>query len=327
MNEPVRIGFIGCGGNARGHMHRLKELEGARIVGVCDLVEAAAASAAERTGSTAYTDHRRLLERDDLDAVYLSLPVFAHGQPEFDVIERGLPFLVEKPVARDMDTAREVAARVAKAGLLTAAGYQLRYAGTVDTARRELAGKRIGLVVGRYWSDTGIGDPKAWLRQMARSGGQLLEQATHTIDMMRYLVGEVSEVYCAAASQVLKDIDCPDFTSAAIKFENGAVGSLSTSWASSIGWNNTNVIELMYENSMLRWTYDRLDIHRDGKAEESTGASPDLDEVFVRAVRTNNPGLILSPYADAVRSLAISLALNQSAAEDRPVRLSELLGN
>lgn len=324
MEDAVNVGFIGCGGNARGHMKNLLEVPDARLVGVCDVVEELARKAAEETGAEAYTDHRRLLDRKDLHAVYISIPVFAHGQPELDTIERGLPFLVEKPVAIDMGTAREIEAKVKARGLLTAVGYQLRYAGTVDLAREILAGKRLGLATGKYWCDSGAGDPSRWLRQMGKSGGQLVEQATHTIDMMRYLAGEISEVYCASTNQVLKEIDCPDFSAVSLRFENGAVGSLTTSWACAQGWSNTNVVDLLYEDSLLNWTYGKLTVYRNGKAEELTQAGPGIDAVFVNAVKTGDGSAVRSSYSDGLVSLAASLAMNQSAREDRPVKVSEV---
>ena len=106
--QEVRIGFIGCGGNANGHMQRLSNLEGVRIVGTCDVQEERAQNAAESYNAQPYTNHNLMLERDDLDGIYLSLPVFAHGTPEMDVIERELPFLVEKPVAVNMEIACQV---------------------------------------------------------------------------------------------------------------------------------------------------------------------------------------------------------------------------
>lgn len=324
MTETVNLGFIGCGGNARGHMKAVQDIPGAKIVGVCDTVEALARQAADMTGAEAYADHRRLLERTDLHAVCISIPVFAHGQPEFDVIERGLPFLVEKPVAIEMGLAREIEARVRQRGLLTAVGYQLRYGGTVDIARETLSGQRLGLVVGQYWCSTGAGDPSAWIRQWAKSGGQLVEQATHTIDMMRYLAGEVAEVYCASTNQVLKQIDCPDFNAVTLTFENGAVGSLTTSWAMAQGWSHANVVDVLFEDAMLHWTYGKLTLYRGGKVEEITRPGPGIDEVFINAVRTGDGSAIRSPYSDAVKSLAVSLAMNRSAREHRPVRVSEV---
>jgi len=324
MPEVVKIGFIGCGGNARGHMKRLLEIPDAQLVGVCDVVDELARQAAGETGAEPYTDHRRMLDRGDLDAVYISIPVFAHGQPEFDVIERGLPFLVEKPVALDMATAREIERRVQERGIMTAVGYQLRYGGTVDLARDLLAGKRIGLAAGRYWCNSGAGDPSRWLRQMAKSGGQLVEQATHTIDMMRFLAGEISEVYCASASQVLTEIDCPDFSAVTLKFENGAVGSLTTSWAFAQGWGNTNVVDVLYDDAGLNWTHGKLTVFRDGKSEELTRPGPNIDTVFVEAVKTGDGSAIRSPYSEGLLSFAASVAMNQSAREGRPVKVSEV---
>ncbi len=324
MADWVNIGFIGCGGNARAHMKHVQAVRGARIVGVCDIVEEQARTVGALVDAEPYTDYRRLLDRGDLHAVYISIPVFAHGQIEFDVIDRGLPFLVEKPVALDMPTAREIERRVRDRRLLTAVGYQLRYGGTVDMARELLRGQRIGLASGRYWSGTGAGDPSRWLRQMAKSGGQLVEQATHTIDMMRYLVGEIEEVYCASTQQVLTGIDCPDFNAASLKFADGAVGSMTASWATAQGWNNVNVVDVLYEDGLMNWTYGKLTLFRDGEVEEHPFPAPSVDEVFVQAVRENAGDAIRSPYSDATTTLAVTLAMNRSARENRPVRIAEM---
>lgn len=324
MLDVVNIAFIGCGGNARGHMKRLTELPHAKLVGVCDVVPELANRAAEETGATAYTDLRALLDRPDLHAAYLSIPVFAHGDPEMAVIERGLPFLVEKPVAIDMGTARQIEAKVREKDLLTAVGYQLRYAATADRAREVLAGKRVGLVNGKYWCNSGVGDPTRWVRQMGRSGGQLVEQATHTIDMMRFLAGEVTEVHCNSTQQVLKEIDCPDFNAIAIRFAGGAVGSLTTSWCYAQGWSNSNILDVLYEDEGLNWSYSKLTLFRGGQIEEFTGPTGSIDETFVQAVRSGNGSTIRSPYSDAVKSLAISLAMNQSARESRPIAPASL---
>ena len=322
--KEIKIGFIGCGGNANGHMNQLAGIEGARVVAVCDLQVERAQSAAEKHKADSYTAHQELLERDDLDAVYLSLPVFAHGQPELDVIERGLPFLVEKPVAINMDIAREVEAAVSNAGLLTCVGYQLRYLGSTKITQQILQGRTINMVVGKYWCSTGHGDPNAWLRQMNKSGGQLVEQATHTIDMMRYMGGEVETVYAMQANRFLKKTDCPDANSVSLQFTSGAVGSLTATWAYAGDWSNANVLDLLYEEELLNWNPSRVLVQEDGEWVDKTEPSPTIDEVFVDAVRSGDASSILSPYSDAVKTLAISLAANQSAQENRPVAISEI---
>ena len=323
--KEVKIGFIGCGGNANGHMNHLAGIEGARVVAVCDIQAERAQSAAEKHNADPYTAYQELLERDDLDAVYLSLPVFAHGQPELDVIERGLPFLVEKPVAINMDIAREVEAAVSNAGLLTCVGYQLRYLGSTKITQQILQGRTINMVVGKYWCSTGHGDPNAWLRQMNKSGGQLVEQATHTIDMMRYMGGEVETVYAMQANRFLKKTDCPDANSVSFQFTSGAVGSLTATWAYAGDWSNANVLDLLYEEELLNWNPSRVLVQEDGEWVDKTEPSSTIDEVFVDAVRSGDASSILSPYSDAVKTLAISLAANQSAQENRPVAISEIL--
>lgn len=280
--QEVRIGFIGCGGNANGHMGRLSNLEGVRIVGTCDVQEERAQTAAESYNAQPYTNHNLLLERDDLDGIYLSLPVFAHGTPELDVVERGLPFLVEKPVA-------------------------------------------VNIAIGKYWSGSGRGDPNSWQRQMSKSGGQILEQATHTIDMMRYLVGEVEEVYAISANRVLNEIDCPDNNCVTMKFANGAVGSLTTSWSYDPGdWSHANVVDLLYENQLIHWGVGGLDVREDGEVVTKTAPGPGIDAVFVDAIRSGDASQILSPYSDAVKSLAISLAAIQSSETGEPVSITSI---
>ena len=323
--KEIKIGFIGCGGNANGHMNQLAGIEGARVVAVCDLQAERAQSAAEKHNADPYTAHQELLERDDLDAVYLSLPVFAHGQPELDVIERDLPFLVEKPVAINMDIALEIEEELMGTGLITCVGYQLRYLGSTKITQQILQGRTINMVVGKYWCSTGHGDPNAWLRQMNKSGGQLVEQATHTIDMMRYMGGEVETVYAMQANRFLKKTDCPDANSVALQFTSGAVGSLTATWAYAGDWSNANVLDLLYEEELLNWNPSRVLVQEDGEWVDKTEPSPTIDEVFVDAVRSGDASSILSPYSDAVKTLAISLAANQSAQENRPVAISEML--
>lgn len=323
MADQVRIGFIGCGGNAGGHMRRLSGLPDARIVAVCDVVEERAKQAAERCQAEAYTDYQRMLGRSDLDAVYLSLPVFAHGEPEMAVIERGLPFLVEKPVARTMQTARRVEEAVRRRGLMTAVGYQLRYMGGTEAARQELSGKTVNLVVGKYWCGSGRGNPDHWVRQMALSGGQLVEQATHTVDAMRYLLGEVKEVYTRRASRQLLEIDCADTHVVTLEFESGALGSLTATWAyDPADWGHANVIDISYDMNLLHWGGGKVTITANKETRALEAPDRGIDEVFVEAVKTKDPALIRSPYSDAVKTLAVTLAMNESADVGRPVRVA-----
>lgn len=318
--EEVKIGFIGCGGNANGHLQQLFNMENVRIVATCDIEETRAASSAASYNANPYTDHKTMLEREALDAVYVSLPVFAHGLPELDIIERKLPFFVEKPVAINMEIAQQIEEAVAAAGVITCVGYQLRYLGSTQLARQILDGKVVNMVIGKYWSGTGRGSPSSWLHQMSRSGGQLVEQSTHTIDMMRYLVGEVEEVYAVQTNRILKDIDCPDNNCVTLKFKNGAIGSLTASWSyDPSDWSHANVLDILYDDRLIHWDAGGLQVKDNGRNVAKQGPGPSIDEVFVDAIYRCDGSQILSSYGDAVKSLAISLAANQSAQEGVPI--------
>ena len=325
--KAVRIGFIGCGGNACGHMRSLGGVPGAKIVGVCDVVPELAQQAAERTSAQPYTEFSALLDRDDLDAVYISIPVFAHGAPELAVIERGLPMLVEKPIALDMATAREVESAVEKANLLTCVGYQLRYRGSADAAKQLLSGPDagpVGIVHGAYWCGTGRQHGASWRTDLSKSGGQILEQATHTLDMMRFLIGESDEVFAFFGRAILGEGhgDAPDVHAVSLKFRSGAVGTLSTTWAlDPKDWSHANVLQIGYGARRMVWKADSLSVTDDMQTTDP-GRPPDgnIDAIFVNAVRTGNRSAIRSDYADGVKSLALCLAINESARLNQPVQ-------
>ncbi|MDH7571157.1 MAG: Gfo/Idh/MocA family oxidoreductase, partial [Armatimonadota bacterium] len=115
MIEIAKIGFIGAGGNAQGHMQRVAELPGARIAAVCDVAADRAEAAAAKYGAKAYTQYERMLGEEDLHAVYVSVPPFAHYDAEILAAERGLHLFVEKPVALTLEKGLEIWEAIAKA--------------------------------------------------------------------------------------------------------------------------------------------------------------------------------------------------------------------
>lgn len=321
----MRVGFIGCGGRAGSHLQALHGHAEAEVVAVADVAPAAAKRAAERLGVPSYTDHRELLARDDLDAVVVSVPVFAHGQVELDVIARGLPFFVEKPVARDLETARRVATALRQAGLWAAVGYQLRYMDGVAAARAFLRGRRVALVEGHYWC--GTARQGVWQNDWRQSGGQLVEQATHTLDLMRYLVGEVEEVYSQQARRILDQVTSPDAYTVSLRFADGALGSLTSSWTHDAGdWSNANILNVSLDGCLLRLDGQGAHVLPEGKVDLPPVAGGSMYDAFVRSVRGGAPAGLLSTYDDAVATLAVSLAANESAETHRPVRVADAVG-
>jgi predicted dehydrogenase len=263
--------------------------------------------------------------------VYISIPVFAHGAPEHAVIKRGLPMLVEKPVALDVGTAREIETAVKKANLLTAVGYQLRYRGSAAVAKRLLSGsdaEPAGIVHGMYWCGTGRQHGQTWRTQLSKSGGQILEQATHTLDMMRFLLGEVEEVFAYFGRAILGEGhgDAPDVHAVSLTLKSGAVGTLSTTWAlDPKDWSHANVLQIGYGAKRMVWKVDSLSISDDMQTTQpELPADGNIDAIFVDAVRTGDRSKIASDYSEGVKSLALCLAINESARLGQPVKPSTL---
>jgi myo-inositol 2-dehydrogenase/D-chiro-inositol 1-dehydrogenase len=221
----LRVGLVGAGGVGARHARTLAGFPDVELAGICDPAPGARDALADELGVTAVDEVASLLRRRP-DAVWLCVPPFAHGDLELTVVAAGLPFFVEKPLAADLPTAERVARAVAASGLPTATGYHWRHLDTVERARVTLEGARVRLVDARWW---GRVPPPAWWGQEQRSGGQVVEQATHVLDLVRLLAGEVVEVTGGAAPSTAPGRDVPDATAAMLRFASGAVGTASTS--------------------------------------------------------------------------------------------------
>ena len=225
--DEVRLGLIGTGTVAMSyHCDKWEGLTGARVTAVCDADPGRAERAAARFGARVYPTAAELLGSGEVDGVFIFLPPFAHDDIELVAVRHGIPFFVEKPVALDLGYAREVAAAVAGAGLLTSVGYNWRYAEPTDAAREALTGQRVAMAVGQ-WNGGLPGVP--WWRRVEQSGGQIVEQATHIADLARYLVGDVRTVSAHGFRGLFDDVegyDVEDATAALLAFESGAIGTL-----------------------------------------------------------------------------------------------------
>ena len=126
-NERLRIGVIGCGGMARGHMRSLntmKESDNLEIVAVCDVYDKRAESAAELTGGRIVKDYHALLGSKDIDYVLIATPEHWHAQMTLDALDAGKHVYCEKPMTHTVEQSRKVVAKVKQTGLKMQVGVQ-----------------------------------------------------------------------------------------------------------------------------------------------------------------------------------------------------------
>ena len=321
--SSVRLGFIGTGGNANRHIRDLKTIGGTELVAFCDVVLEKAESAAQEHNGKAYQDYGEMLDREKLDAVYISIPPFAHGGPERAVIKAGLPMFVEKPVHMDARDARQIAKMVEEAGLITAAGYQERYLDIIDKARELLKDHQVGFFMG-YWMG---GMPGKWWPEKAKSGGQVLEQTTHEIDLARYLFGEVKTVHAVQRTGLVPDADydVEEASAVSMEFESGVFGVMFSACFIKAGLRRSGLDIFCADGSLeyrLRKSLILTTAEETQTWEVKNKCTIDMDSTFVEAVRTGDGSKIRSPYPDAVKSAELSIAANESLETGGVIHLS-----
>jgi myo-inositol 2-dehydrogenase/D-chiro-inositol 1-dehydrogenase len=337
----VRIGFIGAGGIARSHLANLLAMPEVEVVALCDIsaeqVEATRQAvnkrlegkAAQKLEAAAYTDYRAMFRQERLDGVYLCLPPFVHGDPEEAAIEAGVPMLVEKPVALELAVANRVLEGIGRQGLFAAVGYQLRYMPAMEKARQLLSGRTVGMALVMRFGAT---PQTSWYHRQSKSGGQLIEMATHQVDQLRYLLGEAQTVYAAAATRInhkqRPDYDIFDVNCMTLTFANGAVANFSNNFISAHGSPaEARGVHIFAEDMTLSIGRSFKVITAGGTEEIPSGADAMLleDTAFVRAVAEGRPELLKSDYLSGVRTLAVTIAGDLSARTGKPVDVAQLL--
>jgi predicted dehydrogenase len=252
------------------------------------------------------------------------VPPFAHGAPERAALAAGLPFFVEKPISLEAGLAREIDEAVRRTGLVTAVGYHWRYLDTVDEARRLLRDNPAHLLSG-YWLDQT--PPPDWWRREDRSGGQVVEQATHVIDLARFLAGDVTEVYGLASRRERADfpgLDVATASTATLRFASGAIANLAATCL--LRWNHRVGLHVFADGLALELT-DHDIVVDVGRGRPVRGAEGDpvwrQDRAFVDAAR-GGENRIRTPYAEAVQTHLVALAVAESARCGVPVRMEGL---
>ncbi|HTF07394.1 MAG TPA: Gfo/Idh/MocA family oxidoreductase [Asanoa sp.] len=322
FSEKCRVGMIGAGNVAQRHARVLSGFADVEIIGVTDVVPPAAEALAATHGVPALPDAAALLSLQP-DAVYVCVPPFAHGHTEETVLACGAAMFVEKPIGVDLAVPTRIAAEVARRGTRTAVGHHWRYLDVVGAAAQLLADRPVRLVNGVWWDKV---PPVAWWIRADRSGGPVVEQAAHVVDLARALVGPVTSVHAVGtgAPPPVEGADVDAATAATLTFANGAVGTLSS--ACVLGWKQRAGLEIIADGLALFVGEDELLI-RDGSGEERRipgdpdGARVAVDRAFIDAVR----GLaddIRVPYAEALETHRVTCAVAESVRTGQAISLA-----
>lgn len=321
----LHIGLIGTGWFSKVHANILYEMEDVQIQAVCGTSKAKAEEFASVWSiPSSYENVSEMLDAERLDAVYILVPPMSHGEIEMQLIERGIPFFVEKPLGVNVEQPNQILAALRKKPLITSVGYHFRYTDTVSQMKQRLSQQNIGMITGNWM---GSMPQVAWWRDQERSGGQFIEQSTHLVDILRYCVGEIDEVYALYGSLVMhkhfEGVTAADVGTVTLKFRSGVIANISNTCVLPNGLGKVG-ITCYTQEGMLEWDTERLKIieaQSTSEIQKMVNPYTAENEAFIHAVKTRDTVRILSDYEDAFKTQQVTVAALESAKSGLPIRL------
>jgi len=329
----LRTAILGCGSFAHRHAQNciaLKDEIALTAFSDHHVENARAYSEKYSDGRAAvYTDHHQLIDKENLDLLIVCLPPFAHSDEVQYAAQKGIHLLMEKPIALTSEQAWQMVEAVERAGIKSQVGFMFRFGEAVEELKSLIetgAAGKVGLMAARYFCNSLHAQ---WWRQREKSGGQLVEQIIHIVDLMRYLLGEPASVYSRQENLLHQDI--PDYTvedvsATVLSFQSGALGMIyATNGAIPNRWLSeyqvvTQKITAEFANA------NNATFHFTAQDSVSTrviagNRNVHLEELrdLIAAIRTG--GTTRTPMCEGAKSLDLALAARRSAEERKEIWL------
>ncbi|NRF66789.1 Gfo/Idh/MocA family oxidoreductase [Aquincola sp. S2] len=231
-DRKVRFALAGCGRIAANHIAAIeRHAERAELVAVCDTDGAALATAAQRSGAKPFSSYAAMLAGSDADCVVLTTPSGLHPQQTIDAAAARRHVMTEKPMATRWADGLAMVKACDDAGVRLFVVKQNRRNRTLQLLREALQLGRFGRVymvtVNVFWSrPQSYYDSAAWRGTWEFDGGAFMNQASHYIDLLDWLIGPVESVM-AYTGTLARNIEVEDTGVAALKWRNGAMGSVN----------------------------------------------------------------------------------------------------
>lgn len=346
---PTRIAVIGAGLIGRKHLGILKDDPAFEVAGIADPAPAAVEYAREH-GIAHFTDTERMLDEAKPDGVIIANPNALHRATALACIARGIPAIVEKPVADALEDARAIVDAAVKAKVPMLTGHHRRHNPIMQAARDFVSSGALGKLaaVTGTWLHRKPDDyfNVTWRRETG--GGPILINAIHDVDCLRMVCGEIDTVHATTANAT-RGFAVEDTAAAVLTFANGALGTLVVSDVTASPWNweatsrESAITPSELENcftvagtkgslaipQLQHWSYDRPD---GGWADPLTRRTlpvrhadpyPRQLHHFARVIRGEEAPVI--DVAEGTRTLAATLAIAESAKTGRPVRVADMM--
>ena len=319
----LRVGILGCGGIAARHAAAVNaQPEILTLAGWVSRDPARAAEFALRHGGRAYLTLDAIIDAG-IDLLIVATPPFARAGEAEHAAGRGVHLLVEKPLALDLATAETLTKAVEASGVVAAIGFMYRH-GDALRAWREADTGKVGLYAGEYHCNALHAE---WWRDEARSGGQIVEQVLHQIDLIRHLMGDPDRVYARRANLFHRDTpgyDVEDLSAIVFGWNDGRIATLNASNIATPGlWaKRWSVYAERLTGRFTDWNLAEFASTTDGAVTAIAGTTdPFAAQLGDLAAAIRDRCKPLAPLREGVGALGLALAARQSADERRELAL------
>ncbi len=232
MTNKVRFGLVGAGGIAQAYAQAFETCISAELVAVADVRPEAAKAMAERAKCLSFDSHEAMADSVELDAVIVCTPPISHPEICIYFLDRGINVLCEKPLSISVSSALEMAAAAERAGVILTMASKFRYAEDVVKAKSIVASGILGEIVLFENAFTARVDmANRWNSNPAVSGGGvLIDNGTHSLDIMRYFLGSLAEIQVVEGKRV-QGLSVEDTVRIFVKSSHGVMGNIDLSWS------------------------------------------------------------------------------------------------
>lgn len=328
MNGSVAFGLVGAGGIAQTYLQVFGGLEKGHIAAVADIRPEAAASAAEAAGCEAFASWDAMADGSQLDAVLICTPPATHAEIAMHFLTRGIATLCEKPLALDLATARGLASTSEANGTLLTMASKFRYVQDVIRAKSIFASGILGEVIlfenvfasraemAHRWN----ADPTI------SGGGVLIDNGTHSVDLVRYFLGPIDEVLAVEGRRV-QTLAVEDTVQLFIRAAGGARGTVDLSW--SLDKGRDSYIEIYGSNGTVRvgWKESK---YRQANSPDWVPFGSGYDKIAAMGAQVENfcgalrgEERLLITLEDAIASVAVIEQAYSSLARSQWIRVSD----
>lgn len=341
MASEIGFGIVGGGMIGAVQAAAIQQINGARLLAVCGRDEKRTAEFAAKFGATGYTNYDQFLKHPGLQVVNICTPSGTHAELGVRAAETGKHVLVEKPIEINLERADALIEACDRASVKLGVIFQSRFLPAVQRIKLAIDEGRLGkLMLGdalvKWYRAPEYYAAGSWHGSLAvDGGGALINQAVHTIDLLRWMMGPAESAFAMKAALRYPHIEAEDTLVGSVRFQNGALGVVQATTSAKPGFKRRLEISgergtiILDGDAISVWAIDGENADT-GEAEQLTDGSANPAAIsneghrrqiedMMNAVNENRSPMI--DGREGRKSLELVVALYIAANEGRPVKL------